>query len=57
MGNLEVLYLSGTHVTDKGLRHLHALGNLRRLALRNNNVTAAGIGRLKQALPNCIVLR
>jgi hypothetical protein len=36
--------------------HLERLGNLRRLELTGTAVTAEGIARLKQALPNCQIV-
>jgi hypothetical protein len=55
--NLKSLSLAGTKITDAGLRHLKGLTQLRELWLgsddRPEKVTAEGIKRLQQALPNC----
>jgi hypothetical protein len=55
---LEALDLTGTNVTDKGLRHLEHMSNLQILALTDcPNITDAGVSRLRKALPNCKILR
>ena len=40
---------------DAGLEHLQTLTNLKLLGLRDTQVTAAGVAKLQQALPNCKV--
>jgi hypothetical protein len=40
-------------VTDAGLEHLKALRQLQRLDLKETKVTADGVKKLQQALPNC----
>lgn len=48
---LQVLQLSGTNISDAGLRHVESLTSLQNLHLDNNpRVTDAGLGHLK-ALP------
>ena len=45
--------LSGTEVTDAGLKELAALKNLTTLHLGHTQVTDAGLKELQQALPRC----
>lgn len=47
------LTLTGTGLSDAGIRHLEGLTKLTELDLRKTRVTAAGIDRLHQALPHC----
>jgi len=47
------LDLSNSRVSDAGLQHLTGLTNLERLDLRSSKVTAEGVKRLQNALPNC----
>ena len=54
--NLQTLILNDTKVTDKGLEHLEGLTNLEWLQV-GANVTDEGIGKLKTALPKCLILR
>ena len=51
------LYLNGTNVTDAGLEHLTGLSNLEALDLTGTRVTAEGVKKLQQALPNCKISR
>jgi hypothetical protein len=45
--------VSSTAVSDKGLAYLTELRNLKSLTLTNTRVTAEGVRKLQQALPNC----
>ncbi|MBC7818407.1 MAG: DUF1080 domain-containing protein [Planctomycetaceae bacterium] len=52
--NLTMLSLvNGSSLSDAGLEHLRPLTNLKILGLRNTQITAAGVAKLQQALPNC----
>ncbi len=51
--NLTRLHLNQTKVSDEGLGHLNQLKNLERLDLKESQVTATGIKKLHQTLPNC----
>ena len=53
LANLQRLDLRGSHVTDSGLQHLEGLASLHALYLNNTKVTAEGVKRLQQALPDC----
>jgi hypothetical protein len=44
--------LDSTQVTDAGLLHLRGLKQLESLYLANTKVSAAGVARLQEALPN-----
>jgi hypothetical protein len=48
---LEILHLSGTAITDAGLKYLKGMKKLQWIFLKNTRVTAEGIADLKQALP------
>lgn len=47
--------LTGTKVSDEGLRHLH--GVLYDLTITDTNITNKGIAELKQHCPECAVFR
>ncbi|HKD36562.1 MAG TPA: hypothetical protein VKB78_07165, partial [Pirellulales bacterium] len=51
--NLEEFQLASRGVTDAGLANLEGLSKLRWLDLEGSNVTGAGAGKLRIALPNC----
>jgi Leucine-rich repeat (LRR) protein len=53
---LQSLNLSGTSVTDAGVGHLTGLTNLGTLDLGNTEVTDKGVEKLRQALPNCLLM-
>ncbi len=53
---LEVLDLSGTSITDQAVESLAKFKRLQRLDLRDTGLGAAGIDRLRAALPDCEVL-
>jgi hypothetical protein len=66
MRKLHILSLAGTNITDAGLEHLRGLSELRILFLGQETrfdlkprlatdikITAKGVKRLQQALPNC----
>ncbi len=53
---LPSLFLHGTEVTDAGLEHLKGLNRLEVLDLINTAVSDAGAKKLRQALPNCVIL-
>jgi hypothetical protein len=56
--DLEIFDLTGTAVSDAGLRHLERLRGLTDLCLRRcPNVTDAGVALLQNALPNCTIHR
>ena len=55
--NLKGLSLDGTQVTDRGLMHLGGLSQLESLWLKKTQVTDAGVQELKNALPNCQIIR
>ncbi|MDZ4684617.1 MAG: family 16 glycoside hydrolase, partial [Planctomycetaceae bacterium] len=50
---LEVLHLIGTAITDASVPHLAKLSNLKSLNLDGSQITPAGLGRLRKALPQC----
>lgn len=54
---LKRLSLEGLPVTDNDLMHLKSLAELQRLDLSYTEVTADGVARLQQALPNCKIVR
>jgi hypothetical protein len=56
LDKLEILTLEGASVTDAGLVHLEKLANLQKLNLRGTPVTEAGIGKLRNALPDCEII-
>ena len=49
------LLLRWNPITDAGLEHLHGLTLLKSLDVQDTNVTAAGVKKLKAALPKCDV--
>jgi Leucine-rich repeat (LRR) protein len=51
--NLTDLSLSHTDVSDECLVPIAALTQLESLGLRQSNITAAGVKRIRQALPKC----
>jgi hypothetical protein len=56
--NLKALSLghlnaSGAAIDDSGLEKLAEIGTLREVLLRGSKVTATGVAKLKEALPNC----
>ena len=51
------VYLSGTKVTDAGLKELAPLKNLTTLDLGATRVTDTGLKELQKALPNCKITR
>jgi Leucine-rich repeat (LRR) protein len=58
-GDDDMIYLdlSGTQVTNEGLKELKDLKNLRVLSLLNTKVTDEGLKELKEALPMCMMHR
>jgi hypothetical protein len=52
---LQGLWLRNTQITDKGLRQISVLGNLRLLSLRDTTVTDAAMIALKQSLPGLVI--
>lgn len=52
---LEVIGLDNCPITDEGLVHLEGLKNLNRLNLNQSRVTAAGVEKMRKALPGCFV--
>jgi hypothetical protein len=57
MPTVQWLYLPGTSITDAGLTHLARLTALKELDLRDTPVSRAGFEQLRQALPNCFIIR
>ena len=55
--NVQSLGLSGTKVTDAGLKHLQGLKKLKELLLFGTDVTDEGIKKLHRALPKCEIRR
>ncbi len=53
---LRKVHVSETDVTDAGLEYLKGLVQLRELDLRWTKVTAEGVKRLQQRLPNCDIM-
>ncbi len=51
--NLEHLNVDHCGLTDAGLDYLSGLKRLKKLASDGTKVTAAGVAKLQQALPNC----
>jgi hypothetical protein len=49
---LDWLAVSGSRLTDRGLRHLESMVNLGRLDIEECAVTQQGVARLRLALPN-----
>ena len=50
--HLQLLNLVNTKITDAGLKELKEMKSLRRLSIRNTNVTNEGVADLQQLLPN-----
>ncbi len=50
-------YLNKPKITDAGLGHLRGLTHLQYLDIQGTAVTAEGVARLQQALPNCKIIR
>ena len=57
LGQLENLSLQGTQITDAGLEHLLGMNKLCQLDLRYTKVTDEGIRKVRESLPNCIIIR
>jgi hypothetical protein len=57
LASLESLVLHTPRLTDTGLQHLSSLKRLRRLEVMGTKVSAAGVARLKEALPRLEVVR
>jgi len=47
--------ISGTEVSDVGLKHLQGLNKLRKLDLSRTDVTNVGVKTLRKALSKCII--
>ncbi len=56
-GELIALHLGGTEITDARLEQLKGLSSLETLDLTETKVTVEGINKLKQALPDCKMMR
>jgi hypothetical protein len=52
---LERLNLDGTKVMDAGLNELARFKGLKKLDLRNTQVTVDGVARLRELLPRCLI--
>lgn len=57
MTSIEKLDLTDTQVSDAALNDLITLTGLKQLVLSGTQVTDSGIGRLRQALPECEIVR
>ena len=58
MTKMQYLYVQSTNITDAGLTHLERLTQLEQLVLLNcEQITDIGIQKLKDALPQCKVIR
>ncbi len=55
--DLRALDLSQVPVNDSDLEKVAPLKELRQLDISDTNVTAAGVAKLQQALPNCKITR
>ena len=55
--DLHTLDLSETQVTDKGLRELARMDNLRHLNVSDSRVTGEAVRALRKALPKAKILR
>jgi hypothetical protein len=55
--NVTQVDLRGPETSDAALEHLKGLTQLQRLSLRNTKVSDAGVEKLQQALPKCIIER
>jgi len=56
MQQLKLLGLSGTKITDAGLKEVAKMRRLEELYLITNQITKAGVAKLKKALPNCAII-
>lgn len=54
--NANLLNLAGTLISDQGIQHFSKLRKLTGLTVTGTRVTAAGVTKLKRAIPKCIVL-
>lgn len=54
---LRDLRIACTEVTDAGLEHIKRLPELRSLYLKDTKVTDQGVQRLREALPDCEIVR
>ena len=52
---LSTLCLNETNVRDSALKQLSAFRGLKRLYLRDTNMTAAGLKAIETILPNCTI--
>ncbi|HWA97476.1 MAG TPA: hypothetical protein VG713_03260, partial [Pirellulales bacterium] len=53
MPALRTLAIDDSSISDVGLQHLAALKSLTKIDARGSRITAAGVEKLHQALPNC----
>ena len=51
------LQLTGTRITDRGLKELSVLTNLAELSLWDTGITDAGVEEIKMSLPNLKIVR
>ena len=56
MANLHDLRLYSAPITDDGLVHLHGLQSLRRIELQKTKVTANGMRRLRELIPELMIV-
>ena len=52
-GDVKMVELMSTKITDAGLEHFKGLTELEALVLHGNKITDAGVAELQKALPNC----
>ena len=58
MNKLQSLWLlDNGAITDAGLEYLKNLRNLRSVTMQGTKVTQAGVDKLKEALPECEIVR
>ena len=57
MKKLEVLKIASPFITDKGVEHLGQLTNLKWLYVNGTAITDDGVAELRQALPDCRIVR
>ena len=54
-GNVTIVFLDNTEVSDVGVEKLKGLTQLQWLDLRNSKVSDEGVAKIQKALPNCTI--